>query len=165
MTPTIGYVASVQLLLWNSVVAQGTPIAYFPDTSCDIGKVFSENNIIIDLTFCGNWAGDAFDRSGCGSNCTRQSFSPALDTYHDPYRPIEYVDENPSAFSEAYWDFAALRVYSPSGSTSATVATEVLADVRASSSAFTQSLGYMERLFTSPALIALAVLGGAWGLA
>lgn len=77
----------------------------------------------------------------------------------------EYVDENPSAFSEAYWDFAAVRVYSPFGSTSASVTTEVLANMRASSSAFTRSLGYLERIFTSPLLIALAVAGGAWGLA
>ncbi|KZT64040.1 glycoside hydrolase family 16 protein [Daedalea quercina L-15889] len=129
----------------------GTPIAYFPDTSCDIGKVFSENNIIIDLTFCGNWAGDAFSRADCGANCT------------------QYVDENPSAFEDAYWDFAAVRVYEPSGSTSASVTTEteVLANVRSSSSssASCAPLGYLERIFTSPVLIVFAVLGGAWGLA
>ncbi|KAI0726241.1 putative beta-glucanase from glycoside hydrolase family GH16, partial [Fomitopsis betulina] len=71
----------------------GTPIAFFPNTTCDIGTIFGDNNIVIDLTFCGNWAGDAFTRSGCGANCT------------------QYVEQNPSAFSEAYWDFAALRIY------------------------------------------------------
>jgi len=76
----------------------GTPIAYFPDDDCDINKVFGNNNIIIDLTFCGNWAGEDFSETGCGSNCT------------------QYVNENPSAFSDAYWDFAAVRVYEASSS-------------------------------------------------
>ncbi|KAH9925579.1 putative beta-glucanase from glycoside hydrolase family GH16 [Fomitopsis serialis] len=54
---------------------------------------FGNNNIVIDLTFCGNWAGADFTEIGCGSDC------------------IQYVNENPSAFSDAYWDFAAVRVY------------------------------------------------------
>ena len=30
----------------------GKPQAYFPNTDCDIGSHFSDNNIIINLTFC-----------------------------------------------------------------------------------------------------------------
>lgn len=30
----------------------GTPSAYFPNTQCNIGAMFDENNIIINLTFC-----------------------------------------------------------------------------------------------------------------
>lgn len=31
---------------------QGTPTAYFPNTSCDLETAFGPNNIIINLTFC-----------------------------------------------------------------------------------------------------------------
>ncbi|TFY60536.1 hypothetical protein EVJ58_g5085 [Rhodofomes roseus] len=127
----------------------GTPIADFPDDDCAINEVFGNNNIIVDLTFCGGWAGDDFSGAGCGSNCT------------------QYVNENPSAFENAYWEFAAVRVYSPSSSsnTSATTNAALSANVRASSSTLSASLGYMMDIFTSPTLIALAVVGGAWGLA
>ena len=32
----------------------------------------------------------------------------------------DYVNYNPSAFQDAYWDFAAVRIYQPSNSTSGT---------------------------------------------
>lgn len=31
---------------------QGTPVAYFPNTDCDLASVFSANNIIFDITLC-----------------------------------------------------------------------------------------------------------------
>ncbi|EED81035.1 predicted protein, partial [Postia placenta Mad-698-R] len=71
----------------------GTPIAYFPDTNCNLKDLFGNHNIIIDLTFCGSWAGEAFGPAGCPGNCT------------------DYVNSNPSAFENAYWEFAAARVY------------------------------------------------------
>ncbi|TFY60538.1 hypothetical protein EVJ58_g5086 [Rhodofomes roseus] len=78
----------------------GQPIAFFPDTDCDIGSVLKRNNIIIDLTFCGSWAGSSYSNNDCPGNCT------------------DYVNYNPSAFEDAYWDFAAIRVYQPSNSSS-----------------------------------------------
>jgi len=71
----------------------GEPTAYFPNTDCDIASHFSENNIIINLTLCGDWAGSAFDSDGCSGDCAT------------------YVDENPSAFIDAYWQFNSVRVY------------------------------------------------------
>ncbi|GLB43086.1 putative glycoside hydrolase family 16 protein [Lyophyllum shimeji] len=72
----------------------GTPSAYFPNTSCDIASHFSQNNIIINLTFCGDWAGAVYGSSGCPSTC------------------VDYVNNNPSAFANAYFEFASLNVYS-----------------------------------------------------
>ncbi|KAJ7668207.1 glycoside hydrolase family 16 protein [Mycena rosella] len=72
----------------------GTPSAAFPDTSCDIGA-FVAHNIIINLTFCGAWAGDAsvYASSGCPSTCD------------------DFVNNNPSAFSDAFFEFNAINVY------------------------------------------------------
>ncbi|KAM6497182.1 endo-beta-glucanase [Amanita muscaria] len=73
----------------------GTPTAYFPSTSCDIQKHFTAQWIIINLTFCGDWAGNVYGTSGCPGTC------------------VDYVNNHPEAFSEAYFDFASLRIYKP----------------------------------------------------
>ncbi|RDB18969.1 putative glycosidase C21B10.07 [Hypsizygus marmoreus] len=73
----------------------GTPAAYFPNTSCDIPQHFNQHNIIINLTLCGDWAGSVYPgSSGCPSTC------------------VDFVDNNPSSFVNAYFDFASLTVYS-----------------------------------------------------
>jgi len=73
----------------------GTPAAYFPSTDCDLASHFNANNIIINLTLCGDWAGQStvYANSGCPSTC------------------VNYVNENPSAFTEAYFEFAWINVY------------------------------------------------------
>ncbi|KAF9035192.1 endo-1,3(4)-beta-glucanase [Panaeolus papilionaceus] len=70
----------------------GTPTAYFPNTYCNIPQFFAENNIIINLTLCGDWAGSVYG-NGCPSSC------------------VDYVNNNPSAFQNAYFNFASIRVY------------------------------------------------------
>jgi len=71
----------------------GTPRAFFPNTDCDIASHFGPHNIIIDLTFCGDWAGSVYGQSGCPSTC------------------VDFVNNNPSAFSNAYFDFVWLNTY------------------------------------------------------
>ncbi|VDC00844.1 unnamed protein product [Peniophora sp. CBMAI 1063] len=71
----------------------GTPDAYFPNTSCDIGAKFGPANIIINLTFCGDWAGAEYNASGCPSTCT------------------DYVSNNPSAFAKAFFEIGSVHVY------------------------------------------------------
>ncbi|KAF8069103.1 laminarinase [Lyophyllum atratum] len=73
----------------------GTPVAYFPNTSCDIATHFGAHNIVINckLTFCGDWAGNVYGSSGCPSSC------------------VDFVNNNPSAFSNAYFDFQWLKIY------------------------------------------------------
>ncbi|KAH7908753.1 glycoside hydrolase family 16 protein [Hygrophoropsis aurantiaca] len=73
----------------------GTPAAYFPNTDCDLATHFDANNIIINLTFCGDWAGNSavYAASGCPSTCT------------------DYVNANPSAFTDAYFQFSSINVY------------------------------------------------------
>ncbi|KDQ52661.1 glycoside hydrolase family 16 protein [Jaapia argillacea MUCL 33604] len=71
----------------------GTPTAYFPNTDCNLASHFGANNIIINLTLCGDWAGAVFNSDGCSGDC------------------VTYVNDNPSAFANAYWNIAAVRVY------------------------------------------------------
>ncbi|EJF56379.1 2 beta-glucanase [Dichomitus squalens LYAD-421 SS1] len=71
----------------------GQPFAYFPDTDCDINSHFGPQNLIINLTFCGDWAGAVFDSDNCPGDCAT------------------YVNENPAAFTNAYFDIAWLKIY------------------------------------------------------
>ncbi|KAJ7111332.1 glycoside hydrolase family 16 protein [Mycena epipterygia] len=73
----------------------GTPSANFPSTTCDIADLFVAHNIIINLTFCGDWAGaaDVYASSGCPSTC------------------VDYVNNNPAAFTNAFFEFNAINVY------------------------------------------------------
>ncbi|KAG9124142.1 hypothetical protein FRC07_012686 [Ceratobasidium sp. 392] len=71
----------------------GKPTALFVNNSCDFNSHFGPENIIINLTFCGDWAGGVYGSSGCPGTC------------------VDYVNNNPGAFSNAYWDIASLRVY------------------------------------------------------
>ncbi|KAG0703323.1 glycoside hydrolase family 16 protein [Suillus ampliporus] len=74
----------------------GTPGAYFPNnTQCDLKSHFGANNIIIDLTFCGDWAGNSalYNASGCPLDC------------------VTYVDNNPTAFKDAYFQISSMIVY------------------------------------------------------
>lgn len=72
----------------------GTPYAIFPSSStCNLASHLGSNNIIINLTLCGDWAGAVFASDGCGSDC------------------VSFVNQKPAAFANAYWDFARLSVY------------------------------------------------------
>ncbi|KAF9236017.1 glycoside hydrolase family 16 protein [Melanogaster broomeanus] len=73
----------------------GTPVAYYPDTSCDFSTHLGPHNIIINLTFCGDWAGNSgvYAASGCPSTC------------------VDYVNNNPSAFTGAFFEFNSLNIY------------------------------------------------------
>ncbi|PPQ78780.1 hypothetical protein CVT25_010653 [Psilocybe cyanescens] len=75
----------------------GQPQAFFPNTNCDFKKYFAAHHIIINLTLCGDWAGqkDVYASSGCPSTC------------------VDFVNNNPNAFSDAYFDFASIRIYQP----------------------------------------------------
>jgi hypothetical protein len=71
----------------------GTPVSYFPNTLCDIPAHFVPHNIVINLTFCGDWAGNAYPGSGCPSTCE------------------DFVNNNPASFKNAYFDIKAVNVY------------------------------------------------------
>ncbi|KIY67851.1 glycoside hydrolase family 16 protein [Cylindrobasidium torrendii FP15055 ss-10] len=71
----------------------GIPMAHFPNTQCDMDKFFGPQNIIINLTFCGDLAGNTYANTTCPSTC------------------VDYVDNNPEAFKNAFFDLASIRRY------------------------------------------------------
>jgi len=77
----------------------GTPyVAFNGGDGCTIDDHFSDHHIVFDTTFCGDWADGAFSSdsvcSAKASSCT------------------DYVQNNPSAFSSAYWEVNSVKVYS-----------------------------------------------------
>jgi hypothetical protein len=79
----------------------GKPAAKFAG-ACDIDKMFAEQKIIIDTTFCGQWAGGEWEDGSCAKKANTCE---------------EYVRDNPEAFTEAYWEINALKVYQDDGKT------------------------------------------------
>ncbi|ORY08221.1 concanavalin A-like lectin/glucanase domain-containing protein [Clohesyomyces aquaticus] len=77
----------------------GKPAAKFAG-DCHIPSIFKSQQIVFDTTFCGDWAGQVWDSSSCASKA---------DTCNS------FVQNNPSAFKEAYWTINALKVYQDNG--------------------------------------------------
>jgi len=72
----------------------GKPYAYFQEGGNCPSSHFHDHQIVFDLTFCGDWAGNVFaqDCPGKGS-CT------------------DYVKNNPAAFKDAYWTIQYVKVF------------------------------------------------------
>lgn len=81
----------------------GTATASF--SGCEIDQFFNNNQIVFDTTFCGDWAGNVWSTdpvcSAKASTCQ------------------QFVQNNPSAFVNAYWSVNSLQVYQSSGQSSA----------------------------------------------
>lgn len=75
----------------------GTPVAVFQG-DCNIDEKFMNHRIIINTTFCGDWAGSVWGNS---SQCQAKASTCA-----------EWVRNNPAAFSEAYWRINSVKVWS-----------------------------------------------------
>ncbi|KAJ4384672.1 hypothetical protein N0V86_000273 [Didymella sp. IMI 355093] len=73
----------------------GTPIARFAG-SCDMAQKFRNLKIVFDTTFCGPWAGGAWESGGCAQKTGVASCQ-------------DYVRDHPEAFKDAYWEIAGLK--------------------------------------------------------
>ncbi|OAL28501.1 hypothetical protein AYO20_09449 [Fonsecaea nubica] len=69
---------------------------------CDIDDKVKNQQLVFDVTFCGDWAGQVWS--------TDAVCSPKAATCQD------YVQNNPSAFQDTYWLIDSLRVYTDNGS-------------------------------------------------
>ncbi|KAJ7644452.1 glycoside hydrolase family 16 protein [Roridomyces roridus] len=79
--------------------ALGTPTANWPTGGCDIDTFFKAQNLIFDITLCGDAAGEtSVFAQTCSGTC-----------YND------YVVGNGSVYNNAYFDVASVRVYSVTG--------------------------------------------------
>ncbi|KAJ3090812.1 hypothetical protein HK100_007344, partial [Physocladia obscura] len=73
----------------------GTPSSNWPFGSWCTANHFQDMTIVLDTTFCGDWAGNAY-----GSPCLGGSGIPACNWF---------VQHSPSAFTEAYWAINSLK--------------------------------------------------------
>lgn len=78
----------------------GLPLARFAGGSCDYGSMFQNQQIVFDITFCGDWAGNVW---GSDSTCSSKAGSCT-----------DFVGNNPSAFEQTYWEINSLKVYQQS---------------------------------------------------
>ncbi|OKL60690.1 hypothetical protein UA08_03962 [Talaromyces atroroseus] len=102
----------------------GTPMANFQG-SCDFESDFKAQSIVFNIDFCGYWAGEDFGSSGC-----------PLSNPSDATASCEaYVGANPSAFTEAYWEIASIKLYEQaSGTSSPTSSSAAISSTTSSSS-------------------------------
>ena len=78
----------------------GLPVAHFAG-ACDIDEHFQNQQIMFDLTFCGQWAGQVWTTD---DTCSSKAATCQA-----------YVQNNPEAFSNAYWLINSLKVYQQNG--------------------------------------------------
>jgi hypothetical protein len=76
----------------------GKPMSYFAlgTAECSANH-FGMHNIVINTTFCGDWAGNVYKGAD-----GRTGWSACTD----------YVKNNPSQFTNAYWDIKYVHVFS-----------------------------------------------------
>ncbi|KAK7058947.1 hypothetical protein VNI00_001571 [Paramarasmius palmivorus] len=70
----------------------GEPSALLMPQECDPIQYFKNHSIIINITFCGDWAGNSYATSGCPGTCAERL-------------------KNPANFANASWNINHLRVY------------------------------------------------------
>lgn len=76
-----------------------TPLARFGGDGCDYSTTFRNQQLVVDTTFCGDWAGKD----------EVWSQSPACKAKAPTCQ--EFVANNPSAFKDTYWEIASIQVY------------------------------------------------------
>ncbi|KAG7444204.1 glycoside hydrolase family 16 protein [Guyanagaster necrorhizus] len=110
----------------------GTPVANWPKGGCDIDTYFTAQNLIFDITLCGDFAGTA---SIFNETCTGTCYT-------------DYVIGNASYYDTAYFDVASVRVYGVNG-------TDTTASSSSSSGAMSNNLWDSR----TAAVLAAAALG------
>ena len=115
----------------------GLPMAHFAG-GCDIDEHFKDQQIVFDVTFCGQWAGQVWSQdSVCSSKAA---------TCQD------FVQNNPSAFADTYWSINSLKVYQNNGgaplTSSATPSSTSSTSVAAGTSSQATTLSTMTSIST-----------------
>ncbi|KAI0745410.1 concanavalin A-like lectin/glucanase domain-containing protein [Earliella scabrosa] len=91
----------------------GTPTAAYSTESCDIEKFFTPQQLIIDITLCGDWAGVVYqDTCGGQENADKQ---PREQCY------LNNVINEGANYADAYFEIGYLKAFSSQPLLSATV--------------------------------------------
>ncbi|CDO77470.1 Glycoside Hydrolase Family 16 protein [Trametes cinnabarina] len=82
----------------------GTPSAAWPSSSCDITKSFDAQQLVIDITLCGDWAGQPnIYQSTCGG--------PLGNSTVDICYLNNVINTNGSNYADAYFEISSIKVF------------------------------------------------------
>ncbi|KAJ4470245.1 concanavalin A-like lectin/glucanase domain-containing protein [Lentinula aciculospora] len=71
----------------------GTPTVAVPSSGCNITQYFQAQQLVLDITLCGVWAGvqSIYSSSGCSGQCIDNVIGAGNPTYNDAYWDIAYI--------------------------------------------------------------------------
>ncbi|KAE9388683.1 hypothetical protein BT96DRAFT_1073032 [Gymnopus androsaceus JB14] len=104
----------------------GTPTAAYVSSACNISEYFQPQNLVIDITLCGVWAGvpSIYNSTGCSGQCINNVIGTGNPIYNEAYWDISYIrtyiasaDANATT-SEATSTFTATATVAPPSTTS-----------------------------------------------
>lgn len=75
------------------------PLARFTDTGCSFDQAFQQQQLIINICLCGDWAGE----QGLWDSTMNKTGSATCK---------DYVANHPESFKDAYFEFASIKMYS-----------------------------------------------------
>ncbi|KAI0633036.1 concanavalin A-like lectin/glucanase domain-containing protein [Trametes polyzona] len=112
----------------------GTPAAAWPSSSCDINKFFTPQQLVLDITLCGDWAGEPhLYQETCGGTLGNSTVDVC---YID-----NVINTNGTNYHDAYFEISSIKVFTvgntiltPSVSGGSTVLTSATATGGADSS-------------------------------
>ncbi|KAL1942511.1 hypothetical protein VTO73DRAFT_6113 [Trametes versicolor] len=84
----------------------GTPSASFGSSSCDINEFFAPQQMVIDITLCGDWAGVASEyQATCGGDGTASACY------------VDNVINNGTNYADAFFEISYIKAFSTDSST------------------------------------------------
>ncbi|KAI0331370.1 hypothetical protein GY45DRAFT_1322414 [Cubamyces sp. BRFM 1775] len=119
----------------------GTPSAAWPSSSCNVASSFDAQQLVIDITLCGDWAGEpSIYQSTCGG--------PLGNSTVDICYIDNVINTNGTNYQDAYFEISSVKVFTvnstvltPSVSGSSTVLSSATASAGSGSSSDSGSNG------------------------
>ncbi|KAH9851304.1 concanavalin A-like lectin/glucanase domain-containing protein [Lenzites betulinus] len=82
----------------------GTPAAAWPASSCDVPKFFTPQQLVIDITLCGDWAGEPhLYQQTCGGTLGNSTVDVC---YID-----NVINTNGTNYQDAYFEISSIKVF------------------------------------------------------